>query len=224
MVARRATGEPTQLIVGYAEFRGLKLIAKPGTFIPRDSSEFLASQAIRRLRRKASPVVIDLACGTGPVALAIKHEVPKAAVFGADLSQPSIDVARANARKLKLGVKFFSGDLFKPLPAGLRGTVDVITLHPPYVGRKELKELPDEIRKFEPKGVLSDGSPEGLGLVEATCAEALGWLGKGGVLLIEVSPDRARAVLSVMRKAGFKDLKSSMDRGFKVTRVLSGRA
>jgi release factor glutamine methyltransferase len=223
LVARRATGEPTQLIVGKVDFRGLDLMTRPGTFIPRDSSEYLAAQAIQRLRRRPKPVAIDLACGTGPVALSIKHEVKRSAVYGADLSVPSISLARANARKLKLGVTFVSGDLFKPLPPTIRGTVDVITLHPPYVGKNELRELPDEIRKFEPRGVLTDGSSEGLGLVEKTCAEAPGWLRPGGWLLIEVSPDRARAALSVMRKAGFKDLKSTMDRGFKVTRVLVGR-
>jgi release factor glutamine methyltransferase len=165
-----------------------------------------------------------LACGTGPVALSIKNEVRRAKVFGADLSAPSITLAKANARKLKLAVTFVRGDLFKPLPAKLRGTADVITLHPPYVGKSELRELPAEIRNFEPKGVLTDGSPQGLGLVQKTCAEAPDWLRPGGWLLIEVSPDRAKAVQAVMRKAGFKDVKSTMDKGFKVTRVLVGRS
>lgn len=223
MIARRATGEPVQLIKGFAEFRGLQLIARPGTFIPRDSSEFLAVQAVRRLKRRQKPVAIDLACGTGPVALAIKNEVKRAQVYGADLSANSIGVARANAGRLKLPVRFFCGDLFKPLPRKLQGMADLITFHPPYVGKRELRELPDEIRLFEPKIVLTDGSPQGLELVERACAEAPEWLRRGGSLLIEVSPDRARSVMSRMRRAGFKDVRSTMDRGFKVTRVVSGR-
>src|SRR5215210_6541441 len=65
MVDRRATGEPIPFIKGYAEFRGLELIAEPGVFVPRDSSEFLAEQAVRRLRRRKRPVHVDLATGGG---------------------------------------------------------------------------------------------------------------------------------------------------------------
>lgn len=223
MVIRRATGEPTQLIKGYTEFRNLKLIQRPGTFIPRDSSEFLAEQAIRRIRRRKDPVAVDMACGTGPVALAVKNEVPTATVYGADIAADAIRDARANARKLGIGVKFVCGDMFHPVPKGLRGKVDVITIHPPYVAKGELKDLPDEIKLFEPVHVLTDGSKEGMGLVEMTVAAAPEWLRPGGWLLIEVSPDRARAVTSVMRRGGLKDVRSFMDKGFKVTRVLAGR-
>ena len=222
-IGRRATGEPTALIKGYTDFRGLRLIQRPGTFIPRDSSEFLAAQAITRIRRRVGAVAVDMACGTGPVALAVKHEVPKATVYGADLSQNAITVARANARALRLDVRFVCGDLFNPLPSKFRGGVDVVTLHPPYVGKRELRELPDEIVKFEPTLVLSDGSPRGLGLIERAVAEAPKWLRRGGWLLVEVSPDRARQVMSVMRRGDFRDVRSTVDRGFKVTRVLVGR-
>jgi release factor glutamine methyltransferase len=222
MAARRVKGEPTQLIIGFSEFRGMKLIQRPGTFIPRDSSEFLAVQAIGKIRRRKSPVAVDLACGVGPVALAVKKAVPSAEVYGADISSEAIRDARANARNLKIPVKFLSGDLLKPLPARLRGHVDVVTIHPPYVGKDELKELPDEIRLFEPSSVLTDGSKEGMGLVELTVAGAPEWLRPGGWLMIEVSPDHARPVMSAMRRGGFKDVKSHVDKGFKVTRILVG--
>lgn len=223
LIARRATGEPTQLIKGYTEFRDLKLIQRPGTFIPRDSSEFLAEQAIRRIRRRKDAVLLDMACGTGPVALAVKNAVPSATVYGADIAADAIRDARANARRLKIGAKFVCGDMFLPLPRRLRGNVDVITIHPPYVARGELADLPDEIKLFEPVHVLTDGSKEGMGLVEMTVAAAPEWLRPGGWLLIEVSPDRARPVMSVMRRGGLKDVRSFMDKGFKVTRVLAGR-
>jgi release factor glutamine methyltransferase len=222
-IERRSTGEPTQLIKGYSVFRGLELIAKPGTFIPRDSTEFLAEQAIRRLRKRKAPVAVDLACGGGPVALSIKEEVPKAKVWGTDLQASAVRDARTNARNLRLKVDFVRGDLFGALPSKIRGKVDVITVHPPYVAKGELRELPDEIRKFEPVEVLTDGSKDGMGLVERTVAEAPEWLRDGGWLLIEVSPDRARKVMSVMRKGGFRDVRSTVDEGFKVTRVLCGK-
>jgi release factor glutamine methyltransferase len=211
------------LIVGFADFRGLRIAARPGTFIPRDSTEFLAEQAIRRLRRRPRPVAVDLATGSGPVALAIKNEVRRASVYGTDLSAKAVQAARANSRRLRLPVRFYRGDLYGALPSSLQGKVDVVTLHPPYVARSELRELPDEIRRFEPKGVLSDGTSSGLGLVQAAASQAGDWLRPFGWLLVEVSPDRARSVASVMRKAGLKDVRSTKDRSFQVTRVMVGR-
>ena len=224
MIARRATGEPVQLIKGYAEFRGMRLIARSGVFIPRDSSEFLAGQAIRRLRRRRSPVHVDIATGGGTVALAVAHEVPRARSFGSDIAKDAISVARRNAKALGLtNVTFAVGDLFGPLPKDVRGSVDVVTLHPPYVAKGELRELPEEIRRFEPEHVLTDRSTDGLGLIGRTTVEARDWLRSGGWLLIEVSPDRARAVATVLRRAGYADVRSTVDTGFKVTRVVVAR-
>jgi release factor glutamine methyltransferase len=223
MIDRRASGEPVQLITGHAVFRGLEIEARPGVFVPRDSTEFLAEQAVRRLHGRRRPVAVDLATGGGAVALSIANEVPGARVFGSDISSAAVRVARHNAEGLRLRATFVRGDLFGGLPRRIAGEVDVITLHPPYVARGELRELPEEILRFEPVHTLTDRSLDGLGLVGRTVAEAPSWLRPGGWLLIEVSPDRARPVASVMRMGGFADVRSTMDRGFKVTRVLVGR-
>jgi release factor glutamine methyltransferase len=223
MIARRATGEPVQLITGHAVFRGLEIVARPGVFVPRDSTEYLAEQAIRRLRGRRRPIAVDLATGGGTVALAIANEVRGVRVFGTDISLTAVRVARENAEALHLRATFIKGDLFGGLPAELEGRVDVITLHPPYVARDELRELPEEIRRFEPVHTLSDRSPDGLGLVGRAASEGPRWLRPGGWLLIEVSPDRSRSVASVLRRNGFGDVRSTMDRGFKVTRVLVAR-
>ncbi|HET7235294.1 MAG TPA: HemK/PrmC family methyltransferase [Actinomycetota bacterium] len=223
MVQRRAEGEPVQLIKGFAVFRGLEILARPGVFVPRDSTEFLAEQAVRRLRGRRRPVAVDLATGGGTVALAIANEVPGVRVFGTDISKDAIRVARRNAERLRLRASFHVGDLFGALPRRLAGRVDVITLHPPYVARGELRELPDEIRRFEPLHTLSDRSVDGLGLVGRAAAEGGTWLRPGGWLLVEVSPDRSRAVAGVLRRNGFVDVRSTMDEGFKVTRVLVAR-
>jgi release factor glutamine methyltransferase len=223
MIARRVTGEPTQFIKGYAEFRGLRLIAKPGVFVPRDSTEFLAEQAVRRLRRRAGAVAVDLATGGGTVALAIANETRGVEVYGTDVSAEAVRIARANARRLGLTATFVTGDLFGGLPRRLRGSVDVITLHPPYVARGELKDLPEEIRRFEPAHTLTDRSVDGLGLIERTALESGEWLRRRGWLLIEISPDRARAVSSLLRRSGFADVRSTMGGELKVTRVVVGR-
>lgn len=223
LVDRRVTGEPVPYIKGETEFRGLILKVEPGIFVPRDSSEFLAEQAVRRLRRRRDPVHVDLATGLGTVALAVAHEVKGATVWGADVAEDAIDLARRNAKRLHLRARFRVGDLFEPLSRSLRGRVDVITLHPPYVARGELEDLPDEIRAWEPVHTLTDHSEDGLGLVRRTVAEAPDWLTKKGWLLMETDPDRARDVKRAFAAAGYRDVASTKGGELKVTRVVVGR-
>jgi release factor glutamine methyltransferase len=149
--------------------------------------------------------------------------VPGARVYGSDISAEAIRVARRNAERLRLRATFAVGDLFGALPRSLLGTADVVTLHPPYVARDEIRDLPEEIRRWEPAHTLTDRSLDGLGLVGRTASEAGAWLRPGGWLLVEVSPDRSRSVATVMRRNGFRDVRSTVDSGFKVTRVMVGR-
>jgi release factor glutamine methyltransferase len=223
LIARRATGEPIPYIKGFTEFRGLELISEPGVFVPRDSSEFLAEQAVRRLRKRKAPVHVDLATGAGTIALSVANEVPKARVYGTDLSEEAVKLARRNARRLGLKVRFAAGDVFGGLPRSIAGSVDVITVHPPYVAMSEVDELPDEIRDWEPVHTLTDRSEDGLGFVRRTVAEAPDWLDRKGWLLMETDPDRARDVKRVMAKGGFRDVRSTKGGELKITRVIVGR-
>jgi len=223
LVERRATGEPIPYIKGYAEFRGIELRTKPGVFVPRDSSEFLAEQAVRRLRGRKKPTYVDLATGGGTIALAVADEVPKARVWGTDVAADAVKLARKNADLLELEATFKRGDLFGALPSSLRGSVDVITLHPPYVPRDEIEDLPDEIRDWEPEHTLTDRSVDGMGLILRTVDESPTWLRKDGWLLMEVSPDRAKGVKKVFRAGGFRDVESTKGGELKVTRVVVGR-
>ena len=224
LIERRASGEPVAYITRAAKFRGLTLEVRPGGFIPRESTEFMALQAIRRLRPRRRPVHVDLATGVGPVALAVADAVRRARVFGVDISSSALALARRNATRLKLrNVTFRKGDLFAPLPKSLMGSVDVITIHPPYVARGEVRDLPDEIVRFEPKESITDFSRTGLGLLERTTREAPRWLRDDGWLLVEVSPDRARSVASLLRQSGFRQIRSTIG-PVRFTRVVVGRA
>jgi release factor glutamine methyltransferase len=224
LVRRRTGGEPMPHILGWTEFRGLRLRVRPGAFVPRQSSEFTVEQALRRLRRRTRPVAVDLATGIGPIALATAAAAPPARVFGTDISPDALRQARANARALRLSnVTFRRGDLFGGLPRSIRGSVDVITLHAPYVPRHEVRDLPLEIRGFEPEHTLTDYSDHGLSLLERAAAEAGAWLRPGGWLLLEVSPDFARRVRGLLVREGYRDVRST--KGWpEVSRVLVGRS
>jgi release factor glutamine methyltransferase len=223
LIDRRASGEPIPLITGSIDFLGLDVLAEPGVFIPRHSSEFLAVQAIRRLKARKRPVHVDLATGAGAVALAVADRLPRADVYGTDVAADAVNLARRNAKRLGLKPTFSRGDLFGGLPASLAGRVDVITIHPPYVPVDEVEDLPDEVRAFEPAHTLTDGSVDGMGLVRRTAEEGPAWLVKDGWVLVEADPDAAREVKRALTKAGFRDVKSTKGGELKVTRVVVGR-
>ncbi len=223
-LARRIRGEPNAYITRLATFAGLMLEIGPGAFIPRESSEFMVEQAARRLRTRKDPIHVDLGTGIGPVALAVANEVKNARVFGVDISDRPIVMARWNARRLGINnVHFVKGDLFDPLSSDLQGRIDVVTIHPPYVRKGEMRTLPDEIRKFEPAESLTDFSKTGMRLLQRVTQEAPQWLRRhGGWLLVEVSPDRARQVATVLRHEGFKEVRSTKG-SIGVSRVVVGQ-
>lgn len=207
MVARRAGGEPLPFITGQIEFYGLDLEVRPGAFVPRPSSELTVDRAARRLRKRQSPIVVDVCTGAGPIALAIGDEFPDAEVWGTDILEEGLAQGRRNAKKLGIeNVNLKQGDMYGGLPARLRGSVDVITGHVPYVPVDEIDDLPSEVKEFEPVHTLSDGSPgDGLYLMRKAVNEATEWLKPGGWLLLEVSDDITSKVRKLVRKAGLTD-------------------
>ena len=144
-------------------------------------------------------------------------------MWGVDISTDAAALGKDNADRLGLNnAHFRAGDLLDALPRRLRGTIDVFTIHPPYVLRSDLKELPTEIREFEPIVSLTDGSDDGLGLVRRLAAEAHEWLKPGGVLLVEVGTYLSRRTQATLRAAGLVDVTWTKD-DLGVTRVVSGR-
>jgi len=153
----------------------------------------------------------------------VANEVRNSDVWGVYISPDAAALGRDNARRLGLGnVHFRAGDLLDALPQRLRGAIDVFTIHPPYVLRRDLKELPREIREFEPIQSLTDGSDDGLGLVRRLAHESHHWLKPGGVLLVEVGTYLSRTTQATLRAAELVDVTWTKD-SLGVTRVVSGR-
>ena len=205
LIARRAAGEPQPFLTGRIEFYGLDLKVWPGAFVPRPSSELIVDRAVRRLRRKRNPKVVDVAAGAGPIALAIGEELPSAEVWALDIDRIALSHGRRNARRLGIdNVKFRASDMYASLPARLAGAVDLITGHVPYVPAHELEDLPAEVREFEPVHTLSD-EQDGLYLLRRAIVEAVPLLAPGGWLLLELSEDFAPKARRLVRKAGLRD-------------------
>ena len=212
MVDRRVAGVPLEHVVGWAEFCGLRVIVGPGVFVPRRRSEFLVSQAIAAVRLSwsagqrgpadpggAAPVVLDLCCGSGAVGLAVATALDRAELHAADIDPGATAYARRNLAATSGQV--YEGDLYAPLPAGLRGRIDLIVVNAPYVPTKEIGFMPPEARLHEP-AVALDGGPDGVGIHRRVAAGAPGWLAAGGSLLIETSERQAPLTRAAMVAAG----------------------
>ena len=202
LVERRADGLPLELVVGWAEFHGLRIFVDPGVFVPRRRSEFLVDTAVS-LARGPDPVIVDLCCGTGALGLAVAVALGGAAggaeLHAADIDPAAVACARRNVEPA--GGHVYQGDLFGPLPRALRGRVGILICNAPYVPSQEVAFLPPEARDYEPRGAL-DGGPDGLTVLRRVAAEAPGWLATGGTLLVETSDQQAPAMTRAITAGG----------------------
>lgn len=198
MVDRRVAGEPIEHVIGWARFCGLKIAVDRGVFVPRRRSEFLVRQAVARARPGA--VIVDLCCGSGAVGAAIRAGLNgHVEIRAVDVDPAAVRCARANLAAP--GCRVYLGDLYDPLPARLRGRVDVIVANVPYVPTAQVALLPAEARVHEPLAAL-DGGVDGLDLLRRVAAAAPAWLAPGGCLLVETSERQAGPAASVFAGAG----------------------
>jgi release factor glutamine methyltransferase len=205
MVDSRVSGLPIEHILGWAEFCGLRLAVDPGVFVPRPRSEFLVHQAAAIAPRRA--VVVDLCCGCGAVGLALGMRVENIELHAADLHPAAVACARRN---VGAAGRMYEGDLYEPLPASLRGRVDVLVANAPYVPTDEIGLMPPEARIHEPRMSLN-GGVDGLAVVRRIAAAAPVWLAPGGHLLVETSEDQGPEAAEAMARAGLSPRATTSD-------------
>ncbi|MBD0743749.1 methylase [Streptomyces sp. CBMA152] len=197
MVRRRADGLPLEHVLGWAEFRGVRVEVDPGVFVPRRRTEFLVEQAVALAGPGA--VVVDLCCGSGALGAALVAGIGRAELYAADIDPAAVACARRNVGAA--GGRVYEGDLFAPLPAGLRGRVDLLLANVPYVPTEEIELLPSEARVHEARVAL-DGGGDGLDVLRRVTAEAAGWLAPGGHLLFETSERQVPTAVETVTRGG----------------------
>ncbi len=206
-VTRRSHGEPVAYVLGEKEFWSLPLAVTPDVLIPRPETELVVELALAHLPPGAAARVLDLATGSGAIALAIAHERPGAGVIGTDVAAAAIEVARRNALQLRLGnVEFVAGNWFEPV-AGQQ--FDLVVSNPPYIAAGDERVEPG-VRRFEPHGALFSGS-EGLDALRVIAAEAGSHLEGGGWLIVEHGDQQGPAVRDLLETAGFGDVTTHRD-------------
>lgn len=213
LTTQRLGGTPLAHLTGRQHFMGLELLAGPQALIPRRETELLAHAALDKLRLLAAThgdrpaVVIDVCTGSGNLAMALAHGVPRAQVFAADLSEDAVSLAQRNATHLGLQdrVQLRSGDLLAPFDEpDFHGHVDLLVCNPPYISSGKLETMPTEIVGFEPR-LAFDGGPFGIRILQRLMREAPRFLRPGGWLAFEVGLGQGPAVLQWLNKAGHYD-------------------
>jgi release factor glutamine methyltransferase len=212
MERQRMAGQPLEHVLGWAEFCGLRVAVDPGVFVPRRRTEFLIGQAASLLGPVPRPVIVDLCCGSGALGVALAAAAGRPVeLHAADVDPAAVRCARRNVGPA--GGQVYQGDLDGPLPAGLRGRVDVLLANVPYVPTGDVALLPAEAREHEALVAL-DGGADGLDVLRRVAAVAPAWLAPGGHLLTEVSDRQAAAASVAVAAAGLVPrLASSADLG-----------
>jgi release factor glutamine methyltransferase len=211
LVARRASGVPTQHLTGHQEFWGLDFEVTPDVLIPRPETEHVIEVALARLVAQSEDCakqelrIADVGTGSGCIAIALAHEWPAARITATDISAAALEVARRNAARLGVAERITFAEcslldaLFhqSPVTSHQSPLFDLIASNPPYIGRREAATLPREVREHEPETALFGGEI-GTELYQPLIAQAAALLKPQGHLVLELGYNSAEHVMRAL--------------------------
>jgi len=213
-LARRLAGEPAHRILGYREFYGLRLFLSAQTLEPRPDTETLVDAVLPFVtaiaEREGECRVLDLGTGTGAIALALLSAVANAKATGVDLSEDALATASRNARHLGMADRFTAlrSDWFEKVS----GRYHLIAANPPYIPTRDIGNLQEEVRDFDPRLAL-DGGADGLDPYRVIAARAAGFLESEGRVAVEIGYNQRSDVAGIFVDAGYRVSGSFADLG-----------
>ncbi len=215
MLARLATGEPLQYVLGRWGFRNLDLMIDRRVLIPRSETETVVEVALQLARSMPRPIICaDLGTGSGAIGLSLASELPLdgVTVWMTDRSSDALDVARANAAgvgRSSANVHLAHGHWFDALPTDLAGRLALVVSNPPYVGDDDV-DLEPAVRQWEPAVALF-GGPDGLDEIRHLAGQAPRWLCPGGWLVVEIGSAQGPHVVELLSAAGLDEVEIRTD-------------
>ena len=201
LISRRAKSEPLAYILKNKEFWSNNFFVNKDTLIPRPETELLCENIIKIFRNK-NLYLLDMGTGSGCIILSILTELKRANGIGIDVSKKAIEVAKKNSFNLGLNkrVRFFN----KPLENVYGYKFDLIVSNPPYIKTSDIKNLSDDVKKFEPKIAL-DGGQDGLDVIKKVIYKSRTILKKLGWLALEIGFGQQYNVSQILKKQNFKE-------------------
>ena len=204
-IERRCAHEPMQYITGWQEFMGLPFYVNEHVLIPRQDTEVLVEEAMKRLMPGMQ--VLDLCCGSGCIGISLVKLSCVEAVL-ADISTDALKVAAKNAQKLleRSQPKIIQTDLFSEIA----GRFDMIVSNPPYIRSDVIATLMEEVKEYEPVLAL-DGREVGLYFYREIAGQAGGYLRDGGYLLFEIGYDQGDDLRKILVEEGYEEIQIIKD-------------
>lgn len=196
---KRAEHIPLQYITGEQEFMGLKFKVNSNVLIPRQDTEVLVEEALKRIQPGMR--VLDMCTGSGCIAVSIAKNVPHIEMHAVDISKQALNVAKDNAKLNEVSVEFERSDLFDHVT----GKYDVIVSNPPYIPTSEIPKLMPEVGSFEPVEAL-DGKEDGLYFYRKIIAECKEYLNPDGMIFFEIGYEQGADVSALLQEAGFSQV------------------
>lgn len=201
LVQRRALHEPLQYITGETDFFGTKITVEPGVLIPRMETEQLMEIILEETPALESPKVLDIGTGSGCIPIALKKACPTWDLFATDISEKALDIAKQNAIRNSVDISFVKDDIYKPSFPSEEMLFDIIVSNPPYILKEEHQTLDKEVREFEPElALFCDSTKNMYGAIQEFSAT---FLGKNGLLFLELHQDHATEVQELFTYAGW---------------------
>jgi release factor glutamine methyltransferase len=206
LIRRRGQGEPLQHLLGTAEFCGHTFLSDKRALVPRPETEELVELLKSEIRNPKSEI-LDVGTGSGVIALSLALHFPEAAVFGVDISEEALGLARENARRLGLAdrVRFVPGNLLE----NLTERFDLIVANLPYVAMKDRSSLSREVL-HDPEVALFAGE-SGDELIHQLIEQAPARLQAGGWLALEIGNGQTERLCELLRQKNYHDIQSKND-------------
>ncbi|MCF0135392.1 MAG: peptide chain release factor N(5)-glutamine methyltransferase [Lachnospiraceae bacterium] len=118
-------------------------------------------------------------------------------VTAVDISQEALKVARKNADRNGVDIRFLRGDMWSALEEG--ETFDLILSNPPYIDEVQMKTLPEDVANFEPRTAL-EGGADGLDFYRILTAGSGSHLNPGGRVFWEIGDEQQVSVHTLISR------------------------
>ena len=199
-IERRSRNEPIAYILEEKEFWSKKFYVNTDTLIPRPETELLVDELLKIFKGKKINI-LDIGTGSGCIILSLLSVLKNSFGVGVDISKKAILVANRNAfnHKLNQRVKFQTRS-FKRI---FNKKFDLIVSNPPYIKRTDMKNLSDDIRKYEPRMAL-DGGNDGLDLIKKVIYKSVKILKINGMLALEIGNEQNLKVSKILVDNNFR--------------------